>query len=438
MLNREKIDPQIELLKLKSASIDHVTGVPLVNIVYKDLIRHLDRKGKIGFVTVAVLNGEELEVNLSFSTYDKIIQEITKSIQNTLNTHKFSRAFLTLPSSGSEIFYIFILDDLNEPLGREDFEGFIRNLENRLSAEIDKMKNELTLKGVSPRLYVTGRILESKGIWRSDRFLARSFLETFHEIENARENIDIDLKGKIESIIKDRKIEVVFQPIVFVKEKAIFGFEALSRGTLPDLENPENLLTLAQRFEMLKDLEAACVFNALHEFYRAIQKNSKYAEKKLFINLSPLSFTVLISDEFIESIQKYGFKPGQIVIELTEKFSPQDPMETKDYYDLIKRIAKHVGFEIAVDDVGSGYSTLERIAELNPAYLKYDKALTKNTYKDPVKQELLKTVFEFSKKIGAKLIVEGVDNMQDYDFLLKLGIEYIQGFIFSKPLKLVK
>ena len=186
---------------------------------------------------------------------------------------------------------------------------------------------------------------------------------------------------------------------------------------------------------MLREIESVCVLNAIETLYKALSSNSKIARKKIFINLSPPSFPILLDDEFTQSLKQYEISPEQIVIELTERFSSQLPQENEVYFDIIKRISKHGGFEIAVDDVGTGYSTLERIAALNPQYIKYDRSLFKNVYRDSLKQELLKTIFDFSNKINSRLIVEGVDNQDDYNFALKLGVEYMQGFLFGRPLK---
>ncbi|MGB9824778.1 MAG: EAL domain-containing protein [Candidatus Hydrothermia bacterium] len=438
MFDKTSIDLQLELLNLKSASYDHVTGIPLINVVYKNLVKILDQKRKIAIIAISLTNGQELELSISFELYDKLLRELVTSINQILKHNYIEKYYLVSAFHGGETYYIFIPESETLEINKNILDNIRDVLERGLNLKIASFKSKFDLQSFSPSMAISGKILESSGAWRSERFLARELDKIRSEVKGASERSDDTMKIKLKSMVNERDIDVVFQPIININNKSIYGYEALARGKTEELKNPEYFLLLAQKYNLLKEVESTCVFNALETFYKACLKNKKLNDKKLFINLSPLSFSVLISDEFTESIKSYGFKSDQIVIELTEKFAPLDPSETKDYYDFIKRISNLLGFEIAVDDVGTGYSTLERIAELNPRYIKYDRILTKNVYRDPIKQELLKTILDFSKKLGSKLIVEGVDNNEDFEFLKSLGVEFIQGYIFGRPLKLSK
>ncbi len=438
MPEKTSIDLQLELLNLKSASYDHVTGIPLVNIVYKNIVKLLDQKRKVAVISITLINGQELELSLSFEIYDKLLRQLIATINQTLKHNDITNYFLVSASQGGETYYLFIPETDSLQLTKTQIEKMKNLIDKGLNIKIASFKSDLDLKSLTPNVVINTKILESSGACRGERFLSRELEKIRAETRGLSESFDNAVKTKIKKIIDGREIEIVFHPIIRLRDRNIFAYEALARGKTEELANPEKFLLLAQKNDLLKEMESVCVFNALQTFYKACQKNAKLRQKKLFINLSPLSFSVLITDEFAESIKNYGFSPDQIVIELTEKFASIEPIENKDYYDFIKRISKLIGFEIAVDDVGTGYSTLERIAELNPQYIKYDRVLAKNIHKDPVKQELLRTIFEFSKKINSQLIVEGVDNTEDFEFLKKVGVEFIQGYIFSRPLKLTK
>jgi EAL domain-containing protein (putative c-di-GMP-specific phosphodiesterase class I) len=438
MYDKTNIDLQLELLNLKSASYDHVTGIPLVNVVYKNLVKILDQKKKIAIITISLTNGQELELSISFELYDKLLRELVTSVNQILKHNHIEKYYLVSAFHGGETYYIFVPESNTVEIDKNLIEHIKSVLERGLNLKIASFKSNFDLQSFSPSITISGRILESSGAWRSERFLARELEKIRGEVKGVSERSDDTMKLQLKKMIDERNIEIVFQPIIYITDKSIYGYEALDRGKTEEFKNSEYFLLLAHRYNLLKEVESICVFNALETFYSSFAKNKKLKNKKLFINLSPLSFSVLISDEFTEHIKSYGFSNDQIVIEFTEKFAPLDPSETKDYYDFIKRISKLTGFEIAVDDVGTGYSTLERIAELNPRYIKYDRILTKNVHKDPIKQELLKTILDFSKKLGSRLIVEGVDNNEDFEFLKSLGVEFIQGYIFGRPLKLSK
>lgn len=438
MPERTSIDLQLELLNLKSASYDHITGIPLVNVIYKNIVKLLDQKKKVAIISVSLNNGQELELSLSFEIYDNFLRQLILAIEQTLKRKEIPNYYLVSASQGGEIFYVFIPESDYLQLNRAEVENVKNSIEKGINLKIDTFRTGVDFKNISPSVIVHAKVLESPGACRGERYLSRELEKIKVEIKELSQNLDNLIKYKIERVIERREIDIVFQPIIKLNDRSVFGYEALARGKTEEFTNPEKFLLMAQRNGLLKEVESICVFNALQIFHQACLNNVKLRDKKLFINLSPLSFSVLITDEFTESINAFGFKPDQIVIELTEKFAAVEPIENREYYDFIKRISKLVGFEIAVDDVGTGYSTLERIAELNPHYIKYDRVLAKNVHKDPVKQELLKTILDFSRKINSHLIVEGVDNTDDFEFLRKLRVEFIQGYIFSRPLKLTK
>ncbi len=440
MKTKSNIDLQLEYLKLKSASYDHVTGIPVTNIFYKDLVKLLDRKNRVACFLITMVNGGEIEKGLSFELYDKLLAEISKEIVEALKALGIREYMLASSAPGGETFFAFVVEDPPEIVINTDFiENTKTALNDRLTAKFSGFIKSENLPILVPYILVLGKKLEGTATIRGERQLSRELDSLRVEVARISETAEYDKRILIKRMIDSRAVQIVFQPIVNAKEKTVFGYEALARGVDgQEFHDPETFLSLAQKYDMLKEIESVCVMNALDTLFKALKGNKKMINKKLFINLSPPSFPVLLSDEFTQALKEYGLSPNQIVIELTEKFSSTVPHENEVYFDIIKRISKQGGFEIAVDDVGTGYSTLERIAALNPQYIKYDRVLFKNVYRDPLKQELLKTILDFSRKINSHLIVEGVDNNQDYDFAIKLGVQYMQGFLFGRPLRFTR
>ncbi|MEO0185865.1 MAG: EAL domain-containing protein, partial [candidate division WOR-3 bacterium] len=102
------------------------------------------------------------------------------------------------------------------------------------------------------------------------------------------------------------------------------------------------------------------------------------------------------------------------------------------YQEIIVR-TKGKGFKIALDDVGVGYSTLERISEISPDYLKYDRTLVRDIDKNLIRQELIKSFVNFAQRIDATIIAEGIENENELQFIKNLGIRYGQGFYLCRP-----
>jgi EAL domain-containing protein (putative c-di-GMP-specific phosphodiesterase class I) len=116
-------------------------------------------------------------------------------------------------------------------------------------------------------------------------------------------------------------------------------------------------------------------------------------------------------------------------MEITEKFAiPHYGI----YQEIIVR-TKGRGLKIALDDVGVGYSTLERISEIGPDYLKYDRTLVRDIDKNLIRQELIKSFVNFAQKINSTIIAEGIENANELEFIKSLGITYGQGFYLCRP-----
>ena len=171
-------------------------------------------------------------------------------------------------------------------------------------------------------------------------------------------------------IINEKKIKSVFQPIVSLKTGEIVSFEALSRITLESCTlNIEELFKIAHTIEQSWKLDQLCRKCAI----KASQQMP--LGKKLFINVDA---NILLDSDFVqgftkEYLKKYHLDSNNIVFELSETTSIEDK-------HLFKQTVRHYrsqGFEIAIDDVGSGYSNLNRINHTQPEYIKLDKELIK-------------------------------------------------------------
>jgi len=98
----------------------------------------------------------------------------------------------------------------------------------------------------------------------------------------------------------------------------------------------------------------------------------------------------------------------------------------RDYY-------RKLGFAFALDDVGSGYAGLEALLEIEPEYVKVDRAFVSGVDEDPVRQDVLRGLQSLAEKTGARLIGEGLDTLEELSMLQELGIHFGQGWLFGHP-----
>jgi EAL domain-containing protein (putative c-di-GMP-specific phosphodiesterase class I) len=130
-----------------------------------------------------------------------------------------------------------------------------------------------------------------------------------------------------------------------------------------------------------------------------------------------------------EMVSYFAEHRGHFVFELTERAAIED-------YAVFRRLLdefREKGIEMAIDDAGSGYASLEAIAALSPDYLKITKGLVSTLAQEPIKQDLVKMLVDLAGKIGAKTLAEGIETMEEYDACRELGIDLIQGYYLAHP-----
>lgn len=233
----------------------------------------------------------------------------------------------------------------------------------------------------------------------------------------------------INSIIENRHIKSVFQPIISLKSGHILGYEALSRITIEcTIKSPEELFVLAESSNCLWDLELICRTIAIESSNHILQEPSQV---KLFLNVNPsvmqdVKFRQGFTKEFIK---QFNIPASNIIFEITERNVIND---IKGFKDSITHY-KNQGFQIAIDDAGSGYAGLNLISDINPDYIKLDINLIRDIDKDNLKYALVKSMVEFSRISNIKLIAEGIETQSECETLIKLGVQFGQGYFIQRP-----
>lgn len=232
----------------------------------------------------------------------------------------------------------------------------------------------------------------------------------------------------LDTVISKKNLYPVFQPVVSLETGEVFGYEALAR-TEPDVFSgtTTQLFELAEKQKKLWELDKLCRKTAIRTA-RALG-----LKHRLFLNVNPESMREHTFQEGFtrQQLAKYGIDPAELVLEITENSEYTSGKtsflkEVADYY-------RQQGFSIAVDDVGSAYSGLQRVCSLNPDFIKIDMSIIRGIEKDQVRQAMVKSLTAFCTSSGAGLVAEGIETAAELDELLSLGVMYGQGFFLARP-----
>jgi EAL domain-containing protein (putative c-di-GMP-specific phosphodiesterase class I) len=252
-------------------------------------------------------------------------------------------------------------------------------------------------------------------------------------LEEARN--DADLKARLElrqrrkrlfELVIDGQVRSVYEPIVEVETRTVFGYEALARGPEgTELYTPGKLFAMASEQDLLFQLDCLCRQSALdgaRDFPRGA---------KLFLNVRPTTIhdPNFRAEALDGTLEQCELSPTDVVFEISEQESIENFeifREVRDYYGKL-------GFQIALDDTGAGYASLEAVMELAPDFIKVDRAFVAGIHEDCARQEVLRALQSVAEQIGARIIGEGLDKLEELETLQALGIPYGQGWLFGKP-----
>ncbi|MBH3459755.1 bifunctional diguanylate cyclase/phosphodiesterase [Pseudomonas putida] len=230
----------------------------------------------------------------------------------------------------------------------------------------------------------------------------------------------------LSAILAQRSIHSLFQPIICLSERRILGYEALSRGpSNSPLHSPLNLFAIARQAGRLSELEVLCRENACRRF------SELGLEGKLFLNVSPESLLEphYPSGRTLKMLEQVGLQPSRVVIELTEQTPTDD-------FQLLSNALHHyrdMGFSIALDDLGAGYSSLRLWSELRPNYVKIDRHFIDGIHQDPLKREFVGSILQIARASKAQVIAEGIELDEELTVLADMGVDLLQGYLLGRP-----
>ena len=342
-----------------------------------------------------------------------VLRKNTKSTDNVYRLH--GDKFAVLIKSG---------------LSKQNIEQLISRLKTiLLSFEIDKRKIPIhTDIGVTlfPDLINSKeKIIESVEVALTK---SKNTKEVCFYSDDLQKDIqeNFNLETYMRTAIEKRLFFFYYQPILNLKLNRIDKAEALIRlkDENDNMLNPEKFISTAEKVNIISDLSKIViekVFSQIREIQGidiSINLSSKDIENREILSLIE------------NSIEKSGLKLRKISIELTERDVMHNFQKTKRFIEKLREL----NIEIEIDDFGIGYSSFDRIVDLDFDVLKIDKSLVDKIGLNKKAEEIVVYIIKLAHSLKAKALAEGIEKKNQLDFLRKNDCDYIQGYFISKPL----
>lgn len=242
-----------------------------------------------------------------------------------------------------------------------------------------------------------------------------SMLQTEKGEGSAQEQRDLT------EVLSGSALRLAVQPIVRASTGQVFGYELLLRSAHPTLDGPGPVLMAAERHRMLRELGSVVVARAAEWLMRLPEG------RRVFMNLHPqeLVDATALSTR-MEVLQLWS---DRVVLEITER---SEVGEDFSWEGALERV-KAMGFQIAVDDLGSGYAALNMLAELQPHFMKVDISIVRDVHKDDHKRRLVDLLCSFASATGSEVVAMGVECEEEAQALIDAGVDLMQGYLYGEP-----
>ncbi len=241
-----------------------------------------------------------------------------------------------------------------------------------------------------------------------------------------------EVEALIQSAIEEDRIEVFYQPIYSTREKKFVSAEALVRIRDKDgnIVPPGRFISVAEKSGLISPI-GEIVFDKVCAFIRENQLKEKYGIRYVEVNLSVRQCEeVKLAEAYIKTMERYRLEPACINLEITESTS----IQTRKNLLENMRVLIDYGVKFSLDDFGSGASNLNYIIDMPVSIVKFDRDMSQAYFANRKAKFVMEASMRMIHDMELEIVSEGVETKEQMEAIVALGIEYIQGYYFSRPL----
>jgi len=414
------------------ANHDILTALPNRVLFLKKLVQNIktakEEQNIMAVLFIDLDNFKEINDSLGHDVGDKVLVEVSRRMQGV------RRSSDTLARLGGDEFAII----LNKLSSVEDVGSIVQEGMEILSQPLSIEHNTLYVSmSVGISIYPNDGQIAKELVKNADAAMYRAKQKgrntySFYNEEMTEKACErVFLETELRKALKNDDLLVYFQPQMDGRNNTIVGMEALVRWKHPDrgMIFPDKFIPLAELTGMIVELDRLVMRKAITAFTQ--WHTAGLNPRKISLNLA---IKQLAEEDFIafvtELVGDRKYLLNMLEFEVTETQVMSNPQESIATLQKIHDL----GILLSVDDFGTGYSSLSYLKKLPISKLKIDKSFVDELPNNSEDVAIAKTIISLCKSLGLSVIAEGVENLEQKDFLLANGCDNIQGYLYSKPL----
>ncbi len=420
---------RIAALERYHALHDELTNLPNRTLLHERIhqaILSAKRSDTCMIVMIMDLNQfKEVNDTLGHHCGDCLLQQVAPRLKSAvresdtvarLGGDEFSVVLKDTDTNGAILICKKILEALNEPFSVEG-----HTLTAGMSIGIarypdDGIDSDMLIQKADVAMYVAKNDVSGYAVYDAQR--------DQHSVNR------LTLINALHDAIRNDELTLHYQPIIKIKNRKLWGLEALARWTHKDLGQipPAEFIPIAEQSGIIKELTLWMLETAFKQ-YQKWQKNGK----KFILSVN-LSVKDIQDAEFSSKIKgllkQYEISAKKINVEITESTMMSD---SRRAYDVITELTQ-LGLSISIDDFGTGFSSLSYLKQLPTQCIKIDRTFVCDMLEDDNDAVIVRSTIDLAHNMGRTVIAEGVENKEILDILEILGCDYVQGFHLCKPM----
>lgn len=389
----------------------------------------LSKRGHYSFALFYFDLDEFKRINdtLGHDAGDQLLIEVANRLQARLRTED------TIARLGGDEFAV-LLSGIKD---KEEARNIIETIETMLTQPIKLGNNEVI---VSASIGVTLAPYDSM---EEETLLKHADLAMYEAKEKGKNTShfytkDLDFAAKERMVIenelrvaiKEQQLLLYFQPQVDIETQTVVGFEALIRWQHPEkgMISPVRFIPVAETTGQIVQIGEWVLMESCKVLARL---QGKGYQGKLSVNISSRQLKdINLCKQLAQSIEQTGIEPSMLDIEITES------MLMGDVEAAIKQLHefKKLGVSLSIDDFGTGYSSLSYLKRFPVDTLKIDRSFIKDIPQDRDDMEISSAIIAMAQKLNLKLVAEGVETLEQIEFLKRNLCHVVQGYFYSQPL----